>query len=170
LTPLSTAPLAVVPRTGLGLPPQGVIGSPAALGVGKQAPLHSPAVGTAVVSPPAKDLRAKGPPAGAKATNTTGSTGTANTQTKEHKAKGTPPVGAKVTNTTPSSGAGTVRTPSGARGQAAATGDENLASAAAATHSEATAATRCSGRQAGTAPAGAPDCQRQAGVLVGSRA
>jgi hypothetical protein len=107
VSPVSTAPATVAPRAGLGLAP----GSPPASGVGQQAPLRSPAVGTAVTSPPAKDLRAKGPPAGAKVTNTTGSTGSSNAQMKEHKAKGTPPVGAKVTNTAPSSGAGTVRPP-----------------------------------------------------------
>jgi uncharacterized caspase-like protein len=118
-TPVSTSPVTAVPHTGVGLPPstrpiapaQGLIGSPPASGAGKQMPLRSPAAGTAVTSPPAKDLRAKGPPAGAKVTNTTVSTGSANTQTKEHKSKGTPPIGAKVTNTAPSSGAGTVRTP-----------------------------------------------------------
>lgn len=119
LTPVSTAPVTVMPHTGVGLPPsahpiapaQGLISSPPASGVGKQMPLRSPAVGTAVTSPPAKDLRAKGPPAGAKVTNTMPAVGAAHTQTKEHKAKGTPPVGAKVTNTAPSTGVGTVRTP-----------------------------------------------------------
>jgi Caspase domain len=114
LMPVSTAPTTVVPRTGVGLPPQGLIGSsPPASSVGNQVPLRpiAPAVGTAVTSPPTKDLRAKGPPAGAKVTNTPTSTGSVNGQTKEHKAKGTPPTGAKVTNTSPSSGAGAVRTP-----------------------------------------------------------
>ena len=119
LTPVSTAPVMAVPNTGVGLPPstrplapaQGLISSPPVSGVGKQVPLRAPAAATAVSSPPAKDLRAKGPPTGAKVTNTGLSTGSVSTQTKEHKAKGTPPIGAKVTNTTPSSGAGTVRTP-----------------------------------------------------------
>jgi hypothetical protein len=119
LTPVSTSPVTAVPHTGLGLPPsvrpiapaQGLISSPPASGVGKQMPLRAPAAGTAVTSPPAKDLRAKGPPTGAKVTTTGVSTGSAHSQTKEHKAKGTPPIGAKVTNTAPSSEVGTVRTP-----------------------------------------------------------
>jgi len=131
LTPVSTTPMAVAPRTGVGLPPsarpiapaQGLIGSPPAPGLGKQVPLRSPGpeyakrppphtgAGTAVTSPPAKDLRAKGPPAGARVTNTVPTTGSVHVQPKEHKAKGPPPVGARVTNTAPSSGAGSVRTP-----------------------------------------------------------
>jgi hypothetical protein len=63
------------------------------LGVGKQAPLRSPGpeyakrppqgAGAKAAPPPLKDLRAKGPPAGAKVTNTTTTTGSLNVQKKE---------------------------------------------------------------------------------------
>lgn len=105
LTPVSTAPMAVVPRTGVGLPPQGALGSPPPSGAGKLAPLHStgpefakrppPGTGAAGTPPPMKDLRAKGPPTGAKVTNTTTSTGSLNVQKKELRTGQPPSTAAK---------------------------------------------------------------------------
>jgi Caspase domain len=94
IAPVSTSPV-VAPRTGVGLPPSGS-------GGGKQLPLRSPGPefakrpppgsgAGAAASPPAKDLRAKGPPAGARVTNTPQSTGSINVQKKELRAKGPPP-------------------------------------------------------------------------------